>query len=109
MTIRVIQTTAASGSRNLDWIPLNVHQDDFALTWVFNRTGNGHCEAAVQGTLEDVLRPETSALAVTIKALGTADSFTSQSITAPWVAVRLAITSASGNCQVAFRVLQTGT
>ena len=106
--IRSIQTTAASGARTLDPTPLEVYASEFNVQWVFNRTGAGHCQAEVQYTLDNILEAGVSALWVVSKVLTTADTATAQTITHPMAAIRLAITSASGNNQVAFRVLQTG-
>lgn len=104
MPVRSVQTTAAAGA--LPWVPLNVHSDDPQVQWSYNRSGNGSITAAVQYTLDNVLDPDVSALAIQVTALSTAVH--AAHLGHPATAIRLNITAASGANTVTFRVLQTG-
>ena len=108
MTIRSIQTTAASAAVTLAWVPPNPAVDDgpFNVQVVINKTGAGVFKGTVQYTVENVMESGVSAFAVTEQA--SVAGATGVNITHPAYAVRLAIVSASGNNQIAFRVLQTG-
>src|SRR3990167_11203165 len=99
MTIRVIQTTAASGARTLDWVPLNPAVDDgpFNVQISYNRTGAGTGSGRIDYTLENVMEAGVSAFAITERTVEDATAF---NMTHPAYAVRLAVTSASGNNQV---------
>ena len=106
MVVRVIQTTAASGARNLDWIALNMHEAESPIRWAINKTGNGSFAADVQITLDNTLDTSVSAVAYAIQTINV--SATSNTFNAPAAAVRLAITSASGHNNISFRVIQAG-
>lgn len=108
MVVRYIETTAASGARNLPWIPLNLHEAESPIRWGINKTGNGTFAADVQFTLDNVLDPAiTSAVAFVQQTINV--SATTNTFNAPAAAVRLAITSASGHNNITFRVIQAGT
>ncbi len=105
MVVRVIQTTAASAAITLPWIPLNMQVEDPQIQWHFNRTGNGTADLDVEYTLDNVLDPDVSAVAINEASVATA---TAASMDHPAMAIRLAVASASGNNVLTFRVLQAG-
>ena len=106
MTVRYIETTAASGARTLAWVPLNMYEAESPVRWAVNKTGNGTFAADVQFTLDNVLDPTVSAVAFVQQTINV--SATTNTFNAPAAAVRLAITSASGNNNITFRVVQAG-
>ena len=108
MPVQVIQTTAASGAVTLPWVPLNIHDENPRVQWSLNKTGNGTFTANIDYTLDDMLDADVSALAIA----DTAETFaaaTAREMSHPASGIRLVISAASGNNQIAFRVLQTGT
>lgn len=108
MVVRSTQSTAATGARTLDTVPLDVFSNDFRVRWRLDRNGGGHCQGEIQTTMDDILKADVSALWTTIVTLTTANSASSGTITDPITAIRYVCVSASGTNNIAFRVLQTG-
>lgn len=106
MPVRYIETTAASGARNLQWVALNIHEAESPIRWAINKTGNGTFAADVQITLDNILDSTVSAIGFVQQTINV--SATTNTFNAPAAAVRLAITSASGHNSITFRVLQAG-
>lgn len=106
MPVRYLETTAASGARNLTWVALNMHEAESPVRWAINKTGNGTFAADVQITLDNILDSTVSAVPFVQATVNV--SATTATFNAPAAAVRLAITSASGHNSITFRVVQAG-
>lgn len=106
MAVRYIETTAASGARNLAWVPLDVNAPRTTIVVGVNKTGNGTFAADVQYTLDNILEANVSVVPFVERTINV--SATAFGIDHPAAAIRLAITSASGHNNISFRLIQTG-
>jgi len=106
MPIKSAQFQAVTSAQNFAFIPLNIHQPDFKVTWAVVKTGSGDATYAVQGTLDNIQDSSVSANVFDIVSGQTASN--DGSITTPMQAVRLRITAVSASSDVSFRVLQSG-
>jgi hypothetical protein len=106
MVVRVVQSTAASAAVILPEIVLDPLEADQQVQWSINKSGNGTSTFVVEYTLDKILDADVSALWITEMS---ATDTTAATMSHPASGIRLNISAASGNNQVGFRVLQTGT
>ncbi len=111
--IRTIGASAGSSNNATGWVPLNLHETPFNVSFGVYVSGTGQPTVRVEHTFHDVMRDAAGADAfihedVSGIAVTSASNTLDGNYAFPIRAARAVVASSSGNATVHFRVLQAG-
>lgn len=106
MAVNAVQTGTAVSAGAWTWIPLDIHQSPFNVSFGARFTSGGGATYRVEHTFDNVLRAGVSARPFTHPDVSAATTNRDGNYAAPVRAVRLFVVSVSASCNMDFTVYQ---